>query len=175
MKRVGRPPTVDGMSVEDFSRANADPIVLHQEEMLDDMEMEPGEGRRIMGAPVLTADGRERVSFISLEDGMDLVVAFAVALDDYAEIASLILQRTPKFEFILPPDERGVAVSHELHFDEDRDILRRIMVSGPRVDIETTRRSYRLDVSKVDAEEIAATRSVLKQMHAHGGFELHLK
>jgi len=32
-KRVLRPPTIDGMSVEEFIRRNADPIWLHQNEM----------------------------------------------------------------------------------------------------------------------------------------------
>ena len=35
MKRVRRPPTIDGMSVEEFIRRNADPIWLHQEGMWD--------------------------------------------------------------------------------------------------------------------------------------------
>jgi len=33
MKRVRRPPTVDGIPVEEFVRQNADPIWLHQNEM----------------------------------------------------------------------------------------------------------------------------------------------
>jgi hypothetical protein len=32
-KRVKRPPTIDGMPVEEFIRRNADPIWLHQNEM----------------------------------------------------------------------------------------------------------------------------------------------
>lgn len=32
-KRVRRPPTIDGMSVDEFIRRNADPIWLHQNEM----------------------------------------------------------------------------------------------------------------------------------------------
>ena len=32
-KRVKRPPTVDGMDVDEFIRRNADPIWLHQNEM----------------------------------------------------------------------------------------------------------------------------------------------
>ena len=32
-KRVKRPPTIDGMDVEEFIRRNADPIWLHQNEM----------------------------------------------------------------------------------------------------------------------------------------------
>jgi len=32
-KRVKRPPTVEGMDVDEFMRRNADPIWLHQNEM----------------------------------------------------------------------------------------------------------------------------------------------
>ncbi|AMV70930.1 hypothetical protein JCM30471_27490 [Desulfuromonas carbonis] len=32
-KRVKRPPTVDGMDVDEFIRRNADPVWLHQNEM----------------------------------------------------------------------------------------------------------------------------------------------
>jgi uncharacterized protein YnzC (UPF0291/DUF896 family) len=32
-KRVKRPPTIDGMDVDEFIRRNADPIWLHQNEM----------------------------------------------------------------------------------------------------------------------------------------------
>ncbi len=37
-KRIKREPTIEGMSVEDFIRANADPIWLHQNEMWDLIE-----------------------------------------------------------------------------------------------------------------------------------------
>jgi uncharacterized protein YnzC (UPF0291/DUF896 family) len=36
-KRVRRPPTVDGMDVDEFIRRNADPIWLHQNEMWEYM------------------------------------------------------------------------------------------------------------------------------------------
>jgi hypothetical protein len=32
-KRVKRPPTIDGIDIEDFIRRNSDPIWLHQNEM----------------------------------------------------------------------------------------------------------------------------------------------
>ena len=38
MKRVRRPPTVDGVPLDDFIRQNADPIWLHQNEMWELME-----------------------------------------------------------------------------------------------------------------------------------------
>jgi hypothetical protein len=40
-KRVKRPPTIDGMDVDEFIRRNADPIWLHQNEMWEYMEPEP--------------------------------------------------------------------------------------------------------------------------------------
>ena len=36
-KRVKRPPTIDGMDIDDFIRRNADPIWLHQNEMWEYM------------------------------------------------------------------------------------------------------------------------------------------
>ena len=36
-KRVKRPQMIDGMTVDEFVRRNADPIWLHQNEMWEDM------------------------------------------------------------------------------------------------------------------------------------------
>jgi hypothetical protein len=44
-KRVKRPPTVDGMDVDEFIRRNADPIWLKQNEMWEELyELEMAEG-----------------------------------------------------------------------------------------------------------------------------------
>ncbi len=40
MKRLLRPPTIDGVALDDFIRENADPIWLHQNEMWEDMPVE---------------------------------------------------------------------------------------------------------------------------------------
>ena len=37
-KRIKRPPTIDGMDVDEFIRINADPIWLHQNEMWEYMD-----------------------------------------------------------------------------------------------------------------------------------------
>lgn len=41
-KRVKRPPTINGLSVDEFISRNADPIWLHQNEMWDAIKTEPG-------------------------------------------------------------------------------------------------------------------------------------
>ena len=38
IKRVRRPPTIEGMDVDDFIRQNADPIFLHQEKLWECLE-----------------------------------------------------------------------------------------------------------------------------------------
>ena len=175
MKRVRRPPTIDGMSIDDFIRANADPIFLHQEGLWEYLEPDgdpPSSSRR---GHMTTSNAREPVSFITVEDGDDLIVAYAIAVGNEGEVASLILQRTPRFEPFLPPEDRGVAVSHELFPVSDREFATRIVVDGPNVDIETTVRTYRIDLSGVDPEEIADALKVLRQMHEVGGFTLDLR
>lgn len=42
-KRVKRPPTIDGMDVDEFIRRNADPLWLHQNEMWEYIEPVPWE------------------------------------------------------------------------------------------------------------------------------------
>lgn len=38
-KRVKRPPTIDGISVEEFIRNNADPLWYHQNEMWEEIDV----------------------------------------------------------------------------------------------------------------------------------------
>lgn len=39
-RRVKRPPTIDGIDLDDFIQRNADPMWLHQNEMWEDMGSE---------------------------------------------------------------------------------------------------------------------------------------
>jgi hypothetical protein len=43
-KRVPRPPTIDGLSVDEFIARNADPIWLHQNEMWEMMPVDDAPG-----------------------------------------------------------------------------------------------------------------------------------
>jgi hypothetical protein len=123
----------------------------------------------------MMSNERESVSFISTELGRDLVVAYAIGLSQPGEVETIILQRTPEFEFILPPEDRGVVISHERFPGDERDLVRRIVVDGRDVDIETTLRTYRLDLSGVDRDEVADARKVLTRMNRRGGFDLTIR
>ena len=58
---------------------------------------------------------------------------------------------------------------------DDRELAKGTVLDGPHVIIETTVRTYRVDVAAVGPEEIAEARKVLRQMHRAGGFSLDIR
>jgi uncharacterized protein YajQ (UPF0234 family) len=109
----------------------------------------------------------ERVTFITAETGDDLVLAFAVQRSrDPSAIESLILMRTPKYEFIFEEHERGVKVSFERHDGDEDDFLQKIdyVEADAIVRIKTSLQEYELDVRRVDADELKKMRKILKKM-----------
>ena len=118
------------------------------------------------------ARAAEPVSFMTVEEGDDLIVSFAIDHDSPGEVVSVILMRTPKYEHLLEEHERGANVSHELHPESDEDRLRRVSFRGDLVDIEGTSGTYLLDVSRVDAAELRMARRVLQRMNYDGRFQL---
>jgi len=106
-----------------------------------------------------------RVDFITTERGDDLIVSFAINTGDLpGDILSLTLLRTPKYEFILEPDERGVSVSWEEDEDEN-ELLLAVERSGDVVKLKTTTRRFILDVSHVDDDDLSRMGKVLHKMN----------
>jgi hypothetical protein len=109
--------------------------------------------------------GMYRVNFITTEQKDDLIVSFAVAAGDFpGDILSLTLLRTPKYEFILDPDERGVSVSWE-EDEGESELLLAVERSRDVVKLITTRREFTLDVSHVDGGDLSRMRKVLQKMN----------
>ncbi len=114
----------------------------------------------------------ERVAFITTEGGDDLIVSFAIADPaDFTEVETLMLLWTPKYDHLLPPEERGVSVSFERHArDEDELALEvRDSANEQTVWLVTARRTYELDVRKVESDELSDMRKVLGEMSSRGG------
>lgn len=110
----------------------------------------------------------DTVSFVTVESGKDLILSFAVIdPDDPAGIQSLVLQRTPIYEPLLDPLERGVKVSFEGHDTDEEDLLKAVRWDGNGAIIRlTTRlRTYALDLRKIDAPSIRSMRKLLKKMN----------
>lgn len=61
------------------------------------------------------------------EDQDDLIVSFAISdEEDPTGVVSLILLRTPQYEFVFEVYERGVKVSHEAWPERKHDLLERV-------------------------------------------------
>lgn len=101
------------------------------------------------------------VPFITVEDGDDLIVSFA--LGPHAE-ESLTLLRTPKYEGLLPETERGVTVGTGFGGPE-KELLIRVSWGATSVHLYTNLREYRLDVRAVEQEELRHGRAVLAKMN----------
>ncbi len=116
----------------------------------------------------------EKASFITTEDGDDLIVSFAIPIDEDWDVKSLTLLRTPKYEFALDESERGVNVSFDDFPDEEFDMLERVKIEGGMVTINTNHRTYTISIKNVKDVEIDKANVVLEKMNFDGRFELKI-
>ena len=104
----------------------------------------------------------KHVPFLTVEDGDDLIVSFG--LGEHAS-TSLTLLRTPKYETLLPEEDRGVSVGTGASATSDRELLVSVDWGADQVKIQSTARRYVLDVRAVDPDEIREAKAVLRKMN----------
>ena len=115
----------------------------------------------------------ETVSFIDIEDDPpDLIISFAVWQPELDDIRSIILMRTPEFEFLLDESERGVAVSDEIWTNDEEGRLKKIELRDIIVKITTNYHQFELDLRKVDKEEVDQAKAILQKMNFDHSFEM---
>jgi hypothetical protein len=78
-----------------------------------------------------------------LEDGDDLIVSFGLGETAHT---SLTLLRTPKYESLLPQEERGVSVGTAFDGASERELLVALRWGARYVLIESTRGRFNLDM-----------------------------
>jgi hypothetical protein len=115
----------------------------------------------------------ETVSFIDIEDDPpDLILSFAVWQPELDDIRSIILMRTPEFEFLLDESERGVAVSDEIWTNDEEDRLNKIELRDDIIKITTNYHQFELDLRKIDKEEVDQAKAILQKMNFDHSFEM---
>jgi len=115
----------------------------------------------------------DTVNFITIDSGVDLVLAFSFDEGTLFGVDGFIIQRTPKFEMILRPDERGPSV--DWTDKDERILLKRVIVTPGEVFIETTRDNHTFDLSRISGEEYSDMVSVLKKMNFDNIFDLKIE
>jgi len=116
----------------------------------------------------------ENAAFITTEERDDLIVSFAIPVDEYGDVKSLTLLRTPKYEFILDESERGAKVYFEDFFDDKNELLEQVTMEGDVVTITTNYRTYTVSIRDVYDVEIERSKRVLKKMNFDGRFKLNI-
>ena len=110
------------------------------------------------------------VEFIALEDkDSDLVVSFAFAPQ---AANSITLHRTPKYESLLPEEERGVVVAAGVFGTDDRELLVRIQINTKDsvASIISTKRTYELSLAQIEAEDLEDAVALLHRMNFDSRF-----
>ena len=115
----------------------------------------------------------EIVSFISIEDDPpDLILSFAIWQPELDDIRSLILLRTPEYEFVLDETERGVKVSDEALLADEEDMLKEIEFAVDFVRIITDHNQFESGLRKVDKKDIEKAKIFLERMNFDNRFEI---
>ena len=116
----------------------------------------------------------ENALFITNEDGDDLIVSFAIPIDESGNVNSLTLLRTPKYECALDESERGVKVSFEDFPNDRNELLKKLTIEGNIVTITTEYGAHTVNIEKVENIEIQESKRILKKMNFDGQFELKI-
>jgi hypothetical protein len=116
----------------------------------------------------------QKAEFISIEDDEpDLILSFALHSDD-GGVKSLTLLRTPIYESILPPEEKGVHVSMEGGCNDHRNMLEEIHIDNNRVRIHASYERYEVDISAVEKSECDEMMNIVKQLNFDSCFRVVL-
>lgn len=114
----------------------------------------------------------DMVNFLTIEDGDDLVLAFSFDEGTRFGVDGYIIQRSPKYEFILLPGERGPSV--DWTDDDERNLLTRVEVTPQHIILETTRDTHVFDISRITADEHAELLAILAKMNSDHVFDLQI-
>jgi hypothetical protein len=116
----------------------------------------------------------EYAFFITVEDGDDLIISFAIPVDEFGDVKSLTLLRTPKYEHILDESERGVRVFFDEFPEIENELLQQAEIAGDLLTITSNYRAYSLSLADVDDVEIEQTKRLLEKMNFDHRFQLNI-
>lgn len=109
----------------------------------------------------------DKVNFIHTEFGTDIILSLSFDEGTEFGIEGFIIIRTPIYEFILAPHERGAYVN----WDEETDIIeiiKEITCVGNEITFESTLRSYQFDISNLPEDELNKLWKTVDRMNFDG-------
>jgi hypothetical protein len=111
------------------------------------------------------------VTLISTEDDSDLVVSFGL---EPSAAESLTVMRSPQYEHLLADEDRGATIARSSDPSPEPLFLTSVNWVEDTLQIEAANRKYTLDLSKVDAVEIADAKRIVRLMNSDGRFKCNV-
>jgi hypothetical protein len=108
-----------------------------------------------------------RATLITSEDDLDLSVSFGL---EPSAAQSLTLLRSPQYEHLLADEDRGTTIAHSGDAHSEPSYIKSVTWVGDTIEFVSTRRNYTVDVSRVEAADIADAKRVLALMNKDGRF-----
>lgn len=105
----------------------------------------------------------DKVLFTYLENSDDIIISLSFEEGTEFGVDGFIIQRTPKYEFLLEPDERGASIEWEEH-DDIRVLINEVYLNREEVKIKTKGkvRIYQFDITKLPDDEY---KNLIKHFH----------
>lgn len=118
----------------------------------------------------------EKVLFISVETGDDLIVSFVTPGDSYYEgdfmdIKNFIMLRTPKYEHLLPDSDRGVKITQDNFYNEEDEFLQKIVFSKETIQVTSSRTTYKFDINGIEKDDLTKAMNICKDMNFDSRFK----
>ena len=110
----------------------------------------------------------DRVIFLTIEFGTDLILSFSFNEGTKYGIEGYSIHRTPKFEFIFEPEERGPCV--DITTNDRRMILRSVSFDRNSITLKADNGNEQFDISRIDDSEFTDMIKVLKKMNFDKAF-----
>lgn len=108
-----------------------------------------------------------RATLITSEDDVDLSVSFGL---EPSATQSLTLLRSPQYEHLLADEDRGTTIAHSGDPHPEPSYVKSVTWVGNTIEFSSTLRNYAVDVSLVEAADIAEAKRVLALMSKDGRF-----
>jgi len=98
----------------------------------------------------------EKVEFIHVENGDDIIISFSCEEGSTFGVDGFIMHRTPKYEFMVAPDERGACTAWGE--DDIRVLVDQVYMTRNDVKIITRGKvgEYHFDINKISDKEYDA-------------------
>lgn len=116
----------------------------------------------------------DKVNFIYTEVGTDIIVSPSIDEDTEFGIDGFTIIRTPKYEFILLPHERGACLNWDEETDT-REIIKEITCIGNEITFVSNIKSYQFDISNLSKDELNELRKTIDRMNFDKSIQISRK